>query len=461
LAVIAEKQFLKIPGIHATARRSGRAELDEHAEGVFNSEIDVDLNRAGGSRDEILGKMREALKEIPGIGMSLGQPISHRLDAMLSGVKAQIAIKIFGEDLSVLGSLARDIQGKISRVEGLVDAEVEKVTLVPQIQIIPDPARAKRYGLSVGFLTKWLEEALSGAVVGEVVDGQRRMAVVIRVDESAKSDLHALENLYVDVPGGGKIPLYAVATVQQTTGPNGINHENSKRRIVVMANTQGRDLGSVVADVKEILDHDVKLPEGYFIGMDGQFENQQRAMARIVMLAFFSLIGIFLVLYIHFQSTFFASQVMLSLPLAFFGGMLAVMLTGGVFSVGTLIGFVTLCGIASRNGIMMISHYLHLMTHEGYSFGRDLVIRGSLERLVPVMMTALTASLALVPLALAGNEPGKEILHPVAVVILGGLISSTLLDIIVTPTVFFNYGRASAEAAVARYRNQSQEKEVW
>ncbi len=459
LGALAEKQLLTIPGIESTGRRTGRAEQDEHAEGVHNSEIDVDLAHAAGNREAILGSMRDKLKEIPGVAISLGQPISHRLDHMLSGVKAQIAIKIFGDDLAELRALAANVRGSIDGIPGLVDLEIEKVTLIPQLQIIPDPIRAARYGLSAGAITAWLEEALAGKNVGEMVQGQRRIAINVRLADGSKDDIKSLENLFIDTPDGGKVPLHAIATVQQTTGPNAVNHENGRRRIVVMANTAGRDLGSVVEDIQAKL-AGLKLPEGYSYALGGQFESQQSATRSIIALSLFSLAGVFMVLFLHFGSGALAAQVMLNIPLALIGSVVAVFLTGGVFSIGTLVGFVTLCGIASRNGIMMISHYLHLMEREGHAFDRNMIIKGSLERLVPVMMTALTAALALVPIAMGGGDPGKEILHPVAVVILGGLISSTLLDILVTPVIFYNFGRKAAAKALSKHKKGEDELDV-
>ncbi len=459
LGAIAEQQLLKVPEIKVTSRRTGRAEQDEHAEGVYNSEIDVDLKDTKRSREEILGDMRRVLKEIPGIGMSLGQPISHRLDHMLSGVKAQIAIKIFGDDMTQLRAIAQDVKSKIGGVEGLVDLEVEKVTLIPQIQYIPDYAKAASFGLTPRRIVTWLEESLSGGhPVAEIIEGQRRTAVSVRLDDRVKTDLRSLGNVTIDTPDGRMVPLHAVATVQQTTGPNAINHENGRRRIVVMANTHERDLGSVVDDIRKIMAKEVSLPEGYSYQFDGQFESQQSATRAIAALSVLSLLAVFFVLYMHFNSAMIAMQVMLNIPLALIGSVVAVYLTGGVFSVGTLVGFITLCGIASRNGIMMISHYLHLMKHEGHAFDREMIIKGSLERLVPVLMTALTAGLALIPIVMAGGEPGKEILHPVAVVILGGLISSTLLDIIVTPVVFYNYGRKAAEKYLNKKENNEDEE---
>jgi CzcA family heavy metal efflux pump len=451
IGAIAERQLLTVPEVVSVGRRTGRAEQDEHAEGVHSSEIDVDLEPSTRSRDEILSELRRQLAVIPGVVASIGQPISHRLDHLLSGVRAQIAIKIFGPDLSTLRALAEQVDERLEGVEGLVDLQVEKTVLIPQLQVLPETTKASSYGLRAGALAEWLEGALLGHQVGRVFQGDRAHDVLLRVDPRYKEEARSMSELLVDTPAGSKVPLGELAKVQLSNGPNQVNRENGQRRIVVSANTEGRDLGSVVHDVKKILAAS-KLPDGYFIELSGQFESQVSATRTIALLSAVSLVGILLVLYAHFGSWMLALQVMLNIPLALIGSVVAVYLSGGVFSVATLVGFVTLCGIASRNGIMMISHYLHLMAHEGEGFTREMVVRGSLERLVPVLMTALTAALALLPIALAAGEPGKEILHPVAVVILGGLISSTLLDMAVTPAVFFAFGRKAAEHALEKIR---------
>jgi Cu/Ag efflux pump CusA len=458
IGAIAERQLLTVPEVVSVGRRTGRAEQDEHAEGVHSSEIDVDLEASTRSRDEILGELRRQLAVIPGVVANIGQPISHRLDHLLSGVRAQIAIKIFGPDLSTLRTLAEQIDDRLEGVEGLVDLQVEKTVLIPQVQVLPETTKTSSYGLRTGALAEWLEGALLGHQVGRVFQGDRAHDVLLRIDPRYKEEPKSMSELLVDTPTGSKVPLSELAKVQLSNGPNQVNRENGQRRIVVSANTEGRDLGSVVHDVKQILAAS-KLPDGYFIELSGQFESQVNATRTIAFLSAVSLLGILLVLYAHFGSWMLALQIMLNIPLALIGSVVAVYLSGGVFSVATLVGFVTLCGIASRNGIMMISHYLHLMAHEGEGFTRDMVLRGSLERLVPVLMTALTAALALLPIALAAGEPGKEILHPVAVVILGGLISSTLLDMAVTPAVFFAFGRKAAEQALERMR-RSHAKEM-
>lgn len=458
IGTIAEKLLLKIPEVVSVGRRTGRAEQDEHAEGVHSSEIDVDLKDSNRDRATILADLRSQLGQIPGIGVGVGQPISHRLDHLLSGVRAQIAVKIFGNDLPTLREQAERVRSLMASVQGTTDIQVEKMTLIPQIQIVPNKTKMAFSGLNPGHLSENLELAFQGLNVGQVFDGPRTFNINLRISEKVKSDLLLMERVPVDIAGGKKVPLGTLAEVRVGSGPNAINRENGQRRIVVSANTQGRDLGSVVEDVQKVFADGLKLPEGYHITLGGQFESQVSAARTIGLLSMLSLAGIFAVLYLNFGSGWIAVQVMLNIPLALIGSVIAVFLSGGTFSVATLVGFVTLCGIASRNGIMMISHYLHLMAFEGEKFDREMIIRGSLERLVPVLMTALTAGLALIPLVIAADAPGKEILHPVAVVILGGLITSTLLDIVVTPAVFFAFGRRSTEKALVKIKQKEEKR---
>ncbi|MBA3694174.1 MAG: efflux RND transporter permease subunit, partial [Acidobacteria bacterium] len=425
---IAEKLLLEVPEVISTGRRTGRAELDEHAEGVHYTEIDVDLKKDGArEREEILNDIREKLSVIPGVTTNVGQPISHRIDHLQSGVRAQIAVKLFGDDLSILRSKAEEIRNVMSGVEGATDVSIEKQVLIPQIRFNVDRERAAQYGLNAGEITETLETALNGKKVSEAVEGQRRFDVVIRFADEARNNIDALKNITVDTPQGTQIPVSAVATIENLPGPNQVLRENTKRRIVVQSNVAGRDLGSVVGDMRERIAAQVKLPEGYFVEYGGQFEAQQAATKTLSILTAFSLVAIFFILLKALGDWHSALQVMINIPLALIGAIAALLLTGGVFSIATLVGFISLVGITSRNGIMMISHYLHLIREEGEDFNEQMVIRGSLERLVPVLMTALTAGLSLVPLAIAAGEPGKEILHPLAVVVLGGILTSTLL----------------------------------
>ncbi|HVR95131.1 MAG TPA: efflux RND transporter permease subunit, partial [Thermoanaerobaculia bacterium] len=453
LATVAERLILSVPEVKSTGRRTGRAELDEHAEGVHYSEIDIDFKpteHSERSRDEVLGDIRGKLAMLPGVFTSVGQPISHRLDHLLSGIRAQIAVKLYGQDLDALRLKAAEIQTAMAKVPGVVDLQVERQVLIPQLRVRIRREEALRYGVRPGDLAGQLATAFNGKVVGQVLEGQRAFDVVVRYAPGERSSAEAFRQALVDTPAGMQVPLSLLADVEESRGPNVIQRENVQRRIVIQCNVAGRDLGSVVAGVQERVRSEVELPAGMFVEYGGQFEAQQQATRRIALLSLFSVAGMFLVLYAHFRSAPIVLQVLVNIPLALIGSVAAVWLTGGTFSVASLVGFITLTGIASRNTIMMISHYLHLMRYEGEAFGPEMVVRGSLERLVPVLMTALTAGLALVPLVLAGDQPGKEILHPVAAVILGGLVSSTLLDMLVTPAVFYLYGRKSAESYVNR-----------
>lgn len=441
----AEKYIMLSPEVSSVSRRTGRAEQDEHAEGVHSSEIDVDFKTSGRERPIVLNEIRENLNKLQGVYVNIGQPISHRLDHLLSGVKAQIAIKVFGPDLNVLRQKASEINRALEGTKGLVDLQVEQQVLVPQIKIQLLRDDAIKYGIVLGDLAGLLEKALQGEVIAQVLENQKTIDVLMRFDEKSRSDLELIRKMPIKVlPDGTKIRVEQIADVYESTGPNIINRENSERRIVVQANTEGRDIESIIGEIKNKIDKNVVLPTGYHLSLGGQFQSQQEASRLMVFLGIMSVIGIFLVLYVHFRSSFIALQIMLNIPMAFIGGIFAIFLTGKIISVASLVAFVTLCGIASRNGIMMLSHYLHLIEHEGEEFSKEMVIRGSLERLVPVLMTALTAILGLVPLVIAGGDAGKEILHPVAVVIVGGLISSTLLDIFVTPTIFYHFGKKSA-----------------
>ena len=445
----AETLILKSAEVKSVSRRTGRAELDEHAEGVHSSEIDVDFKTEGRDRELVLSEIRANLATIEGVFVNVGQPISHRLDHLLSGVRAQIAIKVFGSDLAVLRAKSAEIRNALEGTGGLVDLQVEQQVLIPQVKIQLMREEAAKYGIVVGNLAQLMEKALQGEVVGQILEGQKNIDVFMRFDEKSRSDLELIKRTPIKtLPDGSKITIEQVADVFESTGPNIINRENTQRRMVVLANSSGRDLDGLVNEIQSKIAQNVKLPEGYFISYGGQFESQQLAAKLMRFLAVLAVLGIFLVLYMHFKSSFVSIQVMLNIPMAFIGGVVGIYLTNQTISVASLVAFVTLCGIASRNGIMMISHYLHLMKYEGEKFTEAMVIRGSLERLVPVLMTALTAILALTPLVLADGAPGKEILHPVAVVIVGGLISSTLLDMFVTPAVFYHFGKKSAEKSI-------------
>ncbi|MBK8484653.1 MAG: efflux RND transporter permease subunit [Saprospiraceae bacterium] len=456
IGTMAENLMLQVPDVEFVSRRTGRAELDEHVEPVSNSEIDVELKaETSRSRNEIIADIRSKLEILKGVTINVGQPISHRLDHLLSGVRAQVAIKLYGTDLNDLRSNANQISETIKSIRGVVDVQIEKQVMVPQLLIKVNREALQRYGLQAGKVAEDLEIFYNGKVTGQIIDGIKSFDILLRTTDEERSNLEAIRNTLIDAPNGTLIPLQQIASIESTTSINTISHENSQRKITISCNVQGRDLGNTVQEIQNSVSANVKLPTGYFVQYGGQFESQKSATKLILFLSIFSIIGIFLILYSHFKSAQITLQIMLNIPLALIGSVLAVLFTGGTFSVATLVGFITLTGIASRNGIMMISHYLYLVEHEGERFGKQLIIRGSLERLVPVLMTALVAALALIPLTLDPQASGKEILYPVATVILGGLISSTLLDMIVTPVVFYTFG----EKAIVNYL-ASRNKEI-
>jgi CzcA family heavy metal efflux pump len=432
----------EVPEVTHVGRRTGRAEMDEHAEGVNYSEIDVGLKLTNRSREDVEADLRQRFKKIPGVTLAVGQPISHRLDHLSSGVRAALAVKVYGPDLAELRMFAKQTRDAMASVPGVVDLMVEPQIEVPQLSIRIDRTAAARYGVTPDHLAENLETALGGHTVSQILQGQRTFELVVWFDEAARNDLDAIRSTLVSTPAGPEIPLGQLADVRMASGPNTINRENVSRRIVVQANVQGRDLDAVVRQVQsQMAPVQAQWPQGYYVEYGGQFESQQSAMARILLLGTFTVVAIFLVLFAALRSWNMALQVMVNLPLAMVGGVVAVFLTGGILSVASLVGFITLFGIATRNGIMMLSHYVHLMRHEGMSFGPEMVLRGTQERLSPVLMTALAAALGLLPLALSVGEPGKELLQPIAVVILGGLVSSTFLDQIVTPALFLRFGK--------------------
>ncbi len=456
IGTMAEELMLQVPEVEFVSRRTGRAELDEHVEPVSNSEIDVLLKQnSSRSRDAILADLRTKLDILKGVTVNVGQPISHRLDHLLSGVRAQVAIKLFGADLTDLRTNANQISETIKAIPGVVDVQIEKQVMVPQLLIKVNREALQRYGLQAGKVAKDLEIFYNGKITGQIIDGNKTFDILLRTTDEERTNIEAIRNTLIDAPNGNLIPLQQIASIENTTTINSIMHENTQRKIAISCNVQGRDLGTTVQEIQKEIGQKVKLPLGYFVQYGGQFESQKSASKLILFLSIFSLAGIFLVLYSHFKSPQIVLQIMFNIPLALIGSVITVLLTGGTFSVATLVGFITLTGIASRNGIMMISHYIHLMEHEGEVFSKQMIIRGSLERLVPVLMTALVAALALIPLTLDPQASGKEILYPVATVILGGLISSTLLDMIVTPVVFYTFGEKSVKKYFSRKQNST------
>ncbi|AAZ97699.1 heavy metal efflux pump CzcA [Thiobacillus denitrificans ATCC 25259] len=445
IGTLAEQLILQVPEVTQVGRRTGRAELDEHAEGVHYSEIDADLKESARSRDTVLQDIRTRLAALPA-SVNTGQPISHRLDHMLSGVRAQIVLKIFGDDVDTLRGVAADLQTRLAKIPGLVDLQLEKQVRIPQLQIRVDYAKARQYGVTPAAINTALETLSNGATVAQVIEGSRRFDVVIRLDDADRG-AQGLSRLLVETPSG-RIPLGLIAEIDDSDGPNQILRENSRRRMVLMANSDGTDMAQIVRDIRAELAR-YPLQEGYFTQLEGQFQAQEEASRLITGLSLVSLAMIFLVLYSRYKSAVLSLMIMGNIPLALVGSVIALWMSGGALSVASLVGFITLAGISTRNGILKISHYINLVAHEGENFDRKMIIRGSLERLTPVLMTALVAAFALIPLLLSGGDPGKEILHPVAVVIFGGLVSSTLLDTILTPVMFYLWGEKPTRKLIA------------
>jgi len=453
MGALAERLIGEVPGVTQVGRRTGRAEMDEHAEGVHSAEIDVDLRRDGEpvDREQVMARIRAQLASLPA-QVAIGQPISHRLDHLLSGVRAQIAVKIHGDDTDTLRGLAEQVRQRLSGIPGLVDLTVEKQVLIPQIMVRLDPQRLAQTGLAPGEAIRVLQALTDGAHGAQLVDGNKRYELVLRLPDDRRSPQDLARTL-VDTPAG-RLPVSSFATVEESDGPNQIGRENGRRRIVVYANTDGSDMSRVIQHIRQVID-ETALPTGSFISLEGQFQAQEQATQLIIGLSLISLAMMFLVLYSRYRSAVLAGIVMANIPLALIGSVVAMWLAGVSLSVATMVGFITLAGIATRNGILKISHYINLCRFEGETFGQAMIVRGSLERLTPVLMTALVAAFALTPLLLAADAPGKEILHPVAVVIFGGLVSSTLLDTVLTPLLFWLLGRQPLERLLAEADDES------
>jgi heavy-metal exporter, HME family len=443
IGTLAENAIKQVPAY--VGRRSGRAELDEHAEGVHVSEIDVKLKRSERSVEAIYADIRSRVSALPA-AVGIGQPISHRIDHMLSGVRTQIAIKIFGDDLDTLRAQADALQGRLAKISGVVDLEIEKQVLTPQIKINVNYDKALSLGLPPAKLLQELQMLVDGEKITQVIDGSKRFNLVLRLPETSRGT-QGLSNLMIDTPGG-RVPLSMLASIDEGDGPNQISRDDGRRRIVVSANAQGRALSDVVADMRAVI-ADTKVPEGYFITIGGQFQAQEEASRLIGLLSIVSLGLIFLILYSRYRSGVLAGIIMANIPLAMVGAVIGLWLSGQPLSVAALVGFITLAGIAIRNGILKVSHYVNLCAFENESFNDAMLLRGSKERLTPVLMTALVAALALAPLLFEADMPGTEILHPVAVVIFSGLITSTLLDSFLTPAMVKVFGKKAVESLAA------------
>jgi CzcA family heavy metal efflux pump len=430
-----EKVLLELPEIGVTTRRTGRAELDEHAQGVNSSEIEAPFVLTERDREEFMTDLRQKLKGISGVNITIGQPIGHRIDHMLSGTRANIAIKIFGDDLNKLFTLSTQIKKEIDGIEGLVDVSVEQQVEIPQIQIKPKRDILNHYGITIGAFNEFIDVALAGEKVSDVYEGAKTFDLIVRLDEVNRTKIETIRNIYIDTDNGQKIPLHYVADVVSTSGPNTINRENVKRKTVVSANVSNRDQKSVVTEIQKNITEKIKIPEGYHIEYGGQFEAEKEASRTLMLTSLLSILIIFLILFQEFKTVKTSFIVLINLPLALIGGVFSIYFTSGILSIPAIIGFITLFGVATRNGILLVSHYKTLQ-EEGINL-YDTIIQGSKDRLSPILMTALTAGLALIPLAIAGNLPGNEIQSPMAKVILGGLLTSTLLNIFIVPVVYF------------------------
>ncbi len=431
----AEELLLSIPEIQTVARKTGRAELDEHALGVNVSEIEAPFELKDRSRSELVAEVREKLGTIVGANVEIGQPISHRIDAMLSGTKANIAIKLFGDDLNRMFTLGNEIKSAIQGIPGIADLNVEQQIERPQLVISPKREMLAKYGISLPEFSEFVNVCLAGEAVSQVYEKGKSFDLTVRVKDNLRDEMEKIRNLMIDTGDGQKIPLNYVAEIRSAMGPNTISRENVKRKIVISANVADRDLRSVVNDIQAQVDAQIKLPEGYHIEYGGQFESEQAASRTLALTSFMSIVVIFLLLYHEFRNVKESAIILINLPLALIGGVFALLITTGEVSIPAIIGFISLFGIATRNGMLLISHYNHLQQEEGYGV-YDSVIHGSLDRLNPILMTALSSALALIPLALSGDLPGNEIQSPMAKVILGGLLTSTFLNGFIIPIVY-------------------------
>jgi CzcA family heavy metal efflux pump len=447
IARTVENTLKSIDDVQRFARRTGRAELDEHAEGVNMSEFIIELDpQSPRSREQQLASIRQAMDQIPGIVTAVEQPIAHLISHMLSGVKAQVGIKIYGDDLDLLRQNAERVKAAMDQVPGVTDALLEPQVIIPQLRIELDRNQLLQHGLTAASVNQYIQTGMNGKVVSEVLDGMRTFDLMIGIKDEYRENIEELQRLSIQLPDGGTLPLSALSRIYESGGPNIVNRENARRRVVIQCNVADRGVVDVVNDIQTAIKPIVaELPAGYFVEYGGQFQSQKSASRKIAILFVIAMIGVFLVLFTLFRSVNLAVQVLAALPMAFIGSVAALVLTGQTLTIAAMVGFISLAGIASRNGILLLQHYVHLVEHEGEQFNHAMIIRAGLERLAPVLMTALTSGIGLVPLVLSAGEAGKEILYPVATVIVGGLISSTALDFFVHPALFWLYGKNSAD----------------
>jgi Cu/Ag efflux pump CusA len=448
---VVEQQILSVPEVRQVGRRLGRAERGDHVVPVSTAEFDVDFKETQSrSRKQILDDIGAKIKTVPGVFAVVSGPLADRIGHMMSGVSAPVAVKIFGPDLGKLRELGIEVQSVAKSIPGFENTKLDQTSTIPQLRIEADRDRSQAYGIAPGHLNEQLSALVGGKEVAELREGQKSINLVTRLPLSWRDSPEKIAELPVETSSGQRIPLSLVADVREAKGPNVIFRENSQRRFALAINPTVRDVSNLVVRLQEEIAAKVKLPEGYFIKFEGEFQAQKEATTRIALFTAVVLLVIGFLLFGYFRSSFFAIQVLCDIPLAIVGGLVFTYFKLNNISIATLVGFIAVAGVAARNSIMLISHYLHLMQHEGESFTKKMVIRGTKERLVPVLMTALAAGIGLIPLVLAADQPGKEILHPVAVVIVGGLITSTLLGLGVTPTVFFTFGRKAAQRSIER-----------
>lgn len=449
-----EAVLLDIPSVKSTARRTGRAEEDEHANGVNISELEVDINLEERGKDQIIADIKQAFSNInlQGANVSIGQPISHRIEHILSGVRAPLVIKLFGSDLDELRTYADQVRDILEDIPGTLNPVVDQEVKVPQVTIVPDRERAAQYGFSFGELTDMIETILAGEEIGRILDGNKSYKLILRLDERRLQDVSELRHLQIYTPKGSSIPLSAVTEIRETEGRNSISHDNGQRRLVISSGILDGDSVTIIETLKKRVEEEIDLPQGYFLSYEGTYQSQQESSRNLLFFTFLAFIGILLVLYYKFRSASFVFQILANIPVTYLGAMIGVLLTGNVISLASLVGLISILGLAARNGILLIEYWLYKATEEGVPFGEDLIVKGSLNRLVPMLMTSLTSMLALIPLLLSPDQPGKELLYPLAVTTFGGLVVSTLVEIVIRPGMFKMFGEKPLLKAVERYK---------